>query len=375
MTKEYYNLELLRIHELRDLARKMGVKSPTTMKRDDLIKEINKIMQGEAKPYIKANKQGRPARNQSNFAVNDLFVPSYDDFMDEELRPYNTSSNSEYTWEVAMPQAVYTAVTDDNLDECEGFVDINSKGYGMLRNKDFVPRVSDKYISPIIIKKYSLKSGDLIKGNSKFVSADKPEVLVEVLSEEIDRKFDFEKERVILGRFIEDLPHIQKINLGGRYQVVAKNRIEKNEIIKDLLSELTKDKTIDVKTFILNAGNLTESYKNVETKTIPFNVRDDESIKATELYFEYCKRQVEESKDIVVVVDSLSQLAKNYNSVITNDVMHNTIHPQTLHKIKEILGMAKSLSTGSLTIINVDAFVVPQTIKSLFEYEINPLFN
>ena len=374
MTKEYYNLEMLRIHELRDLARKMGVKSPTTLKREELIAEINKIMQGESKPYIKANRQGRPARNQSsNFNVNDLFVPKFEDFLDEESRPYTRNSFDDYTWEVAMPQVVYTNETNTSVEACEGYVDIR-KGFGMLRNKDFLPRISDKYLSPIIIKKYNLKSGDLVEGSSKFVSDDKPEVLVDVKSAVIHRNFDFDSEESVQGRVINNVPYMQTLQLGGKYQIVAQNRFEKTDIISEVLSFLSEDKNLSVNYLVLNAGNL-GFYRNVTSTAFPFSVRDDESVVATELYFEHCKREVEKGKHVVVLIDCLSQLVKNYNSVITNDVMHNSIHPQTLHKIKELLGIAKCVKDGSVTIINVDAFVVPESIKSLFEYEINPLFN
>ena len=374
MTKEYYNLEMLRIHELRDLARKMGVKSPTTLKREELIKEINKIMQGEAKPYIKANKQGRPARNQTNnFKLNDLFVPKFDEILDSDDNAYTQSDFGEYTWELSMPQVVYTTETDMSVDECEGFVDIR-KGFGMLRKADFIPRKTDKFISPIIIKKFGLKSGDWVKGSSRFIAADKPEVLVDVISDEISRKFDFDAEVDTCGKVLKDVPYLKDIALGGRYQIVAQNRCDKENVVNQLLQYLGDTKGVDAKYLVLNAGNINQ-YKNIESTSFPFSVRDDDCIIATELYFEHCKREVEKGRNVVVVIDCLSQLVKNYNSVITNDVMHASIHPQSLHKIKEILGFAKSINGGSLTIINIDAFVVPASIKSLFEYEINPLFN
>lgn len=374
MTKEYYNLEMLRIHELRDLARKMGVKSPTTLKREELIQEINKIMQGEAKPYIKANKQGRPARNQSsNFNVKDLFVPNYEELVDYSPKTYSQAHYEDYTWELSMPQVVYTKETDTSVDKCEGYVDIR-KGFGMLRQKDFLPRSTDKFISPIIIKKFGLKSGDWVKGGSKFVSADKPEVLVDVEGEEIVRNRDFDTDEIVSGKTLKSVPYLGDIRLGGRYQIVAQNRCDKADMSAELLGYLGQNKDIDTKYFVLNAGNVS-MFRNISSTLIPFSVRDDESIIATELYFDYCKREVENGKDVVVVIDNISQLVKNYNSVITNDVMHTSIHPQTLHKVKELLGIAKAFSKGSLTIINLDAFVVPASVKSLFEYEINPLFN
>lgn len=374
MTKEYYNLEMLRIHELRDLARKMGVKSPTTLKREDLIKEINKIMQGESKPYIKANKQGRPARNQTNnFKLNDLFVPKFEDLIDDSTNYYPQEDYSGYTWELSMPQIVYNTETDMSVDECDGFVDIR-KGFGMLRKTDFIPRTTDKFISPILIKKFGLKSGDWVKGSSKFISADKPEVLVDVESENIERKFDFEAKDSIVGVALNNVPYLRDISLGGRYQIVAQNRCDKTDMLLEVLEYFGKQDKITAKYLVLNAGNVNQ-YKNIETTAFPFSVRDDDSIIATELYFENCKREVERGKNVVVIIDCLSQLVKNYNSVITNDVMHASIHPKTLHKVKELLGYAKSVDGGSLTIINIDAFVVPASIKSLFEYEINPLFN
>ena len=370
---DYYNIELLRIHELRDLARKMGVKSPTRLKREELIENINKIINGDAKPYVRPNLKGRPVKNTNSFVENDYFVPDLNTFcQNTDLTPY-TRNESNFDCCVAMPHSTF-GTGEDDLQPCHGIIDINGKNYGLIREKDLVARSTDVYVSPIIVKKYNLKSGQEISGKCKWLSEEKPKVLVDI--DEVPAKSKYEYDSV--GISLSDVRKngfLHSYMLGGKY-LIEMHETTRTKGYFEAVCNAFKESDITVYGLKLNAEPYNAQNKVEHMLYVPFNTSDDQVEKITRLYFDVLKRHAEQGQNVVVVVDSLSKFAKAINNMINNDVMHSTITPKVLYSVKEILAVAKRIaSDSSITLIDIEGNITPNTMKEMFENEIKPLYN
>lgn len=373
MTKDYYNIELLRIHELRDLARKMGVKSPTRLKREELIENINKIINGDAKPYIRPNLKGRPVKNANSFVENDYFVPDLNNCgQKNELTPY-PRYESNFDCCVAMPHSTF-GTGEDELQQCQGIIDTIGKNYGLIRNKDLVSRSTDVYVSPIIVKKYNLKSGQNISGKCKWLSEEKPKVIVDIDEVPAKTKYEYDCPGESLSNPRKNA-FLHSYMLGGKYLI----EMHETNRIKDYFENVCnafKESDTTVYGLKLNAEPY-NAQNNVEHMLyVPFNTSDDQVGNITRLFFNVLKRRAEQGQNVIVVVDSLSKFAKAVNNMINNDVMHSTITPKVLYSVKEILAVAKRIaSDSSITLIDIEGNITPNTMKEMFENEIKPLYN
>ena len=150
MDEKISDLQQLRIHELRDLARKMGVNAPTSKKKEEIIDEIVKIMNGESVPFSSHTKKGRPARtNSDNFDVVDFILPNQ-----SELHSFNLNTEYEINQEklkfmVNMNQADYGKTLENVVSDREGILEIKPDGFGVLHVEGFYSSPKDVFINQI----------------------------------------------------------------------------------------------------------------------------------------------------------------------------------------------------------------------------------
>ena len=93
------------------------------------------------------------------------------------------------------------------------------------------------------------------------------------------------------------------------------------------------------------------------------------------MFFEKIKRKAETGKDVVVIINEISQFAKSYNNLNLKSNTYNEISNVTAFRTKQLLSNAKKTNLGSITIIAVDKLRVPTNIENLFKFEILPLFD
>ena len=133
MSEKITDLDLLRIHELRDLARKMGVNAPTSKKKETLIGEIKKIMNGEAVPFSDKSNKGRPVRNSgSSFDVVDLILPTQEEFSSFDDSYEYEINQEKMRFMVNMEYAEYNSDENESDEHVEGLIEIKPEGYGVL---------------------------------------------------------------------------------------------------------------------------------------------------------------------------------------------------------------------------------------------------
>lgn len=366
------DIEQYRIHELRDIGRKVGVKAPTMLKRDQLIEQIKLLMNGEEKPFKRKDLKGRPAKKtpislirHENSTEND-----YDDLFNKEYM-YVNGDQDYFGMQVAMPQTVYTACIDDTLEPCEGIVDISSKGFAILRGKNLYCSENDIYISPILVRKYNLRSGDTVKGKCKWLTDDRPRVMVDMDTKVSKRKYDYASENIGLGSTISN-SWLHNYAFGGKYVVFSNENTLSKEHFEDMMKSFELGGA-DVYGLRINAEAHTTNDNN-KIFNIPFNIIDEKVAVMSKLYIETLKRKMEDGKNVIVLIDSLSKVAKVVNSAASNDVMHATIRPFALFSVKDLLAAAKRINEkSSLTIIDIEGNITPNSIQQLFKDEVLPL--
>ncbi len=263
----------------------------------------------------------------------------------------------------------------------EGVLDINENGgFGFLRSmKDnLLPSSDDIYISPSQIRKFNLNNGDIIKGiirkpkeNEKYfalikitsVNGEIPErsserINFENLTPDYPReRFILETDRNILSTRIVDL--FAPIGKGQRGMIVSPPKAGKTTILKEIANGVAQNHP-DTFRIILLIDERPEEVTDIRESTdaiviaAPFDMEPRHQTKVAELTLEMAKRQVEFGKDVVILLDSLTRLARVYNISIepSGKLLSGGVDPAALVKPKKFFGAARNTREGgSLTII------------------------
>ena len=361
-------LENLRIHELRDVAREMGVKSPTSLTKEKIIQEVNLIVSGEKEPYFNVRKQGRPTKTEEMDLAG--FVNATSGEIDKHLMDWEVNEiNPSYILKCNEFEFTKSLPTDRAV---MGYVDIHTDGYGLVRRNGFMPSAMDTFIPSSLVQKYSLKSGMFITGVERFVANGKPYALIAVQNRQvIDENYD-DLPGGKLGSKVYSYLNIDVLS-GGRYLI-------KNDNAKDIYlnaydiaqSILKTNKDLDVKLVFTKSvpERLPQNTSNIETLNIPFNTLDRDLINAVNLYINKCKLEALEHR-VVVVLTGLTDMAKAYNNVLSGQA-NAPINANTASKVNNILAAAKNLkdSKAGITLIVVDNMHMTDEMSKLFNYEI-----
>ena len=164
----YFDRDLLlqsSIFELRNIARDIGVASPTIYKKEELIEKIFQIINGEAKPHIPKSRQGRPPKSiatSTRKSVIDVILPTGNNVytIDEQEPLYLSESVQAFLENEKNPSK--------KIIDIYGYLDITPYGYGFIRReREVYSAFAGAYISPKLIYAHKLKHGDYIKGLAK----------------------------------------------------------------------------------------------------------------------------------------------------------------------------------------------------------------
>ena len=268
-------------------------------------------------------------------------------------------------------------LTNEGDNIIEGVLEVMPDGYGFLRGHNYLPSPKDVYVSPIQIKRFKLNTGDKIKGISRTSSEEKFPALIfvgEVNDEhpEIAMKripFDdltpiYPNERLKLEttpneytmRLVDLLSPIGK---GQRGMVVAPPKAGKTTILKKIADSITTNNP-EVELIVLlideRPEEVTDMRRSIKGDVIysTFDELPEHHVKVAEMVLERAKRLVEQKKDVVVILDSITRLARAYNLVIPSSgrTLSGGLDPNALHKPKRFFGAARNTEdAGSLTIL------------------------
>jgi transcription termination factor Rho len=269
----------------------------------------------------------------------------------------------------------------DGLIENIGVLEIMSEGsYGFLRSADYnyLASPDDIYVSPSQIKLFGLKTGDTIKGSVRPPKdGEKYFALLKVISvngkttEEIRDRIPFEyltplfpQEKLnlstrpeIMSTRVLDL--FSPIGKGQRGMIVAQPKTGKTVLLKEIANAITVNHP-EVYLIILlideRPEEVTDMQRSVKAEVISstFDETADRHVKVSNLVLEKAKRLVESGHDVVILLDSITRLARAYNTVMPSSgkILSGGVDANALHKPKRFFGAARKIENGgSLTIV------------------------
>ena len=259
----------------------------------------------------------------------------------------------------------------------EGFLDITPDGHGYLRPK-MIPSSKDVYISSSQVRRFNLRGGDMVGGqarepkeNERFWGLLKVEKVNGLLPEEAAKRLDFDSmtavfpdEQIILETETEPLSTriidlIAPIGKGQRGLIVAQPKAGKTWLLRDMAQALSKNYP-DMHLMALLIGErpeeVTEVTRNLkgEVAASHFDEPPLEQVRIAELALERAKRLVEMGKDVFILLDSITRLARAYNLIGGNSgrMLSGGFSAEAIYPAKKAFGAARKLEEGgSLTIV------------------------
>ncbi len=393
-TKE--ELENLGIFELRTLGREMGAKSPTTANKADLIQTILDIQSGKIKPEENKTKRGRPPKTIKIVTSADGGTRLIDiDKADEPITAEPVSTLVSVADNVSEPprgrnNAYYgqgkEELKSDSAEEAEeismereGWLEILQDGYGFLRAENCENSKNDAYVPQKLIKMLGLRKGDHVKGQTRMLQDNRQPAVFKVTEVNGLPPFNL-KSRPNFDNLIPIYPNerfklenagrkndfaircidlIAPIGKGQRAMIVSPPKAGKTTLLKLIANAITANYP-EVEMYVLlvdeRPEEVTDMKRSINGTVIysTFDETPDHHAKSAELLIERAKRSVEMGKDVVVIMDSLTRLARAYNLTIppTGRTLSGGIDPGALHSPKRFFGAARNIENGgSLTII------------------------
>ncbi len=361
------DLETKHLTVLRALGREIGVKTPASKPKDQLIKEIIDVQNGVLEA-LEPSKKGAPPK----FFV-DLteFMEKPDDSQNYPDQPVDKTTTS-----IELNNAEFT---EETL-EVTGLFEQHPSGYGFLRVNNFENSSKDAYVSIQNIKKYNLRKGDRVRAivqavTGKDSAAVQSVISINELEPQIFQKranFDdlvayYPTRRIKLETSGEKndlalrcIDLFSPIGMGQRGLIVAPPKTGKTTLLKLIAQSIEKNYK-DVKLFIVLIGErpeeVTDIKRSVNSDVIfsTFDESNERHVRTAELVINRAKRLVEVGQDVVVLMDSITRLARAYN--ITTESSGKTLSggldPNAVQGPKRIFGAARNIEGGgSLTILS-----------------------
>ena len=377
MDKNKFSREVLmemNLLELRDLARELGVPSPTVLKKNELVEKTLAVINGEVEPAEKS-KRGRPPKPISK--IEKLVEAIKGDSEGMEPQPVEPEQKVR---SVTPKFEEQNHIDLEGTAEREGVLEIHSDGFGFLRVENYEPGEKDAYVSNPQIKKFQLKKGDLIKGRVKSVRDNRYDAVIKIISvngipvEELGPRRVFEdlvpiypRERLVLetkGSLADDIAIrcidlLSPIGKGQRAMIVSPPKAGKTTLLKKIAQSISvnhPEAHLIVLLIDERPEEVTDMQRSIKGEVVysTFDEQPEHHIRIAELVLARAKRLVEIKKDVVIVLDSLTRLARAYNTTVppSGRTLSGGIDPAALHAPKRFFGSARNIEDGgSLTII------------------------
>lgn len=341
-----------KIAELRDLAKSLGISSPYKYKKDEL---IDMILQNAASSEKEEEKKKEMiSKSNEKIDIKDINMGDLSDKATEEIEKQET------------------------VNSADGILEIHTDGYGFLRTDNYLSGEEDIYISPSQIRRFRMKTGDKIFGVTRAPNpGERYKALLYVQSingmnpETAKNRPDFDKltpiypiERLKLESTQDKLATrlidlISPIGKGQRGMIVSPPKAGKTSLLK-MVANAIADNHPEVEIIVLlideRPEEVTDMKRSIKGDVVysTFDELPHHHAKVAEIVLERAKRLVEHGKDVVVLLDSITRLARAYNLIIpaTGRTLSGGLDPGALHLPKRFFGAARKMEEGgSLTIL------------------------
>lgn len=354
MDNQYDSMTLA---NLREIAKEKGLKNITTLKKSELIGALLKV----------ASEEEQVQKEQQEIKTAEV-VDQGSTTVREERRPSVAVSQNEM----------------DQLDSGEtkvGILEVLPDGYGFIRCDNYLPGENDVYVSPAQIRRFNLKTGDIVSGNTKIRSqTEKFSALLYIKSvngfhpAEAQKRKRFEdltpifpNQRIHLetpgtGVSMRMVDLISPIGKGQRGMIVSQPKTGKTTLLKQIAKAVTRNHP-EMKLIILliderpeEVTDIKESIegRNVEVIYSTFDELPENHKRVSEMVIERAKRLVEHKQDVIILLDSITRLARAYNLTVqpSGRTLSGGLDPAALHMPKKFFGAARCMREGgSLTIL------------------------
>lgn len=387
---------------VREIGRYIGVKSPASKNKIELIEGILAIQDGKIEPDPATLKR-RGAPTKYTVDISDFLQPAYDD-----QTPYSVSASKEpldvivlndsgntenadkihlenflKAYDKAFKQPDSTQNFKGVKNDCfivEGVLEQHVSGYGFLRANNYENSKDDAYVSNQNIKKFNLRRGDKVKAVAKLVREGDSAALQDVISiNDLDPKlflkrnnFDdltpyYPTERLKLELpdkedeiAIRCIDLFAPVGMGQRGLIVAPPKTGKTTLLKKIAQSIENNYK-NVKLFVLLIDERPEEVTDIKRSVsgeVVFSTFDESAehhIRAAELVINRAKRLVEVGQNVVILMDSITRLARAYNNTIDSSgkILSGGLDPAALQGPKRFFGAARNIENGgSLTILS-----------------------
>lgn len=380
------NLSNNTLTELRALAKSLGVKSVTTFSKPELLEQIQlkldkgtiendntlvsediPIAKEEEKTVSKPEEEKPKKRVYVKKPANENTQPEANEY--ENANSFEQPQQQDQTENIPIKENI-----------AEGVLEILPDGYGFLRSENYMPGKNDVYVSISQIRKLGLKTGDLIKGKTRasretdkflammFVDTVNGEPIIKSLKrrpfDELtplypDKRLELELQGHPREYALRTIDLVAPIGKGQRGLIVAPPKTGKTVLLKKIANAIKKNhKEVELIVLLIDERpeEVTDMQRSIDCDVIysTFDELPEHHTRVAEMVLERAKRLVEFGKDVVILLDSITRLARAYNMVIppTGRTLSGGLDPAALHKPKRLFGSARNVEGGgSLTII------------------------
>ena len=354
--KEKY--ETLSLAVLKDVAKARGLKGTSTLKKSEL---IDRLLEEDRK--TQNTEETETEKTES---------------VREVRREHEHTQRDEGRTEKS---AVLELADLDSGITAHGTLEVLPDGYGFIRCENYLPGENDVYVSPSQIRKFGLKTGDIVSGNTRIKTQSEkfsallfvtkinglpPAIAVKRRNFEDmtpifpNERLKLENERSSTSMRIVDL--LSPIGKGQRGMIVSPPKAGKTTLLKEVaLSVLRNNPEMHLLVLLIDerpeeVTDIKETIrgKNVEVIYSTFDELPEHHKRVSEMLIERAKRLVEHKKDVIILLDSITRLARAYNLVVppSGRTLSGGLDPAALHMPKRFFGAARNMREGgSLTIL------------------------
>jgi transcription termination factor Rho len=290
-----------------------------------------------------------------------------------EIENYTKFRKRELIFELLKVLAV-----KEGLIFSQGVLEILPDGFGFLRVEGFSPGPEDIYVSASQIRRFNLRTGDLVSGqvrppkdNEKYFALLKVQAVNMLDPDSIKVRYHFEElvpiypdERILLETTPREtamrlMDMMAPIGKGQRGMIVSPPKAGKTTLLKKIANSVsTNHPEIDLIVLLIDERpeEVTDMSRSVKGEVVSstFDLPADNHVRVAELVLERARRMVEVGKDVMILLDSITRLARAYNLVEppSGRTLSGGVDPSALHKPKRFFGAARNIEEGgSLTIM------------------------
>lgn len=374
--------ESLALADLKAIAKSRGIRGTSTMKKAEVVEAMLELDSREGQKTSQASRQfTAPSGRQS--ASMEAEETDRGDRTDrgEKIEKADRSDRMEKAERGEKQESEKSLAELDSGELANGILEVMPDGYGFIRCENYLPGENDVYVAPSQIRRFGLKTGDIIEGNTRVkTQSEKFSALLFVkringyTPEVASRRRNFENMTPVfpdsrlrletggasVAMRIMDL--ISPVGKGQRGMIVSPPKAGKTTLLKEVAKSI-KQNNPEMHLIILliderpeEVTDIREAIEgpNVEVIYSTFDELPDHHKRVSEMVIERAKRLVEHGKDVTILLDSITRLTRAYNLVVppSGRTLSGGLDPTALHMPKRFFGAARNMREGgSLTIL------------------------